>query len=140
MAFMPYVHFSGTCAEAMRFYCDTFGGTDLQMMKYSAFAPAAGGMASDRIMHSQFTANGAVLMASDIPPHMADGPQQAVSVMIDPVTLAEGQRVFDALAVGGTVLVPFGPTDWSPGFGMIEDKLGTSWIIGTQPAAGDSSS
>lgn len=134
MVFMPYIHFSGNCAEAMAFYCGLFRGTDLQMMKYSDVPAAGGGAPSDRIMHSQFTANGAVLMASDIPPFMADGPQQAVSVMIDPATLAQAQRLFDALAEGGTITVPIGPTDWSPGFGMVDDRFGTSWIIGTQPA------
>jgi PhnB protein len=55
--------------------------------------------------------------------------------MIDPPDVVEGQRLFDGLAAGGTVVMPFGPTSWSPGFGMIEDRFGTHWIIGTQPAA-----
>ena len=133
MAFMPYIHFSGTCAEAMTFYCKVFNGTDLQLMKYSDAPPGPQAIASDRIMHAQFTAGGATMMASDIPPHMADGPQQAVSIMIDPPTLAEGQRIHAALAEGGTVTMPFAPTFWSPGFGMVDDRFGTSWIIGTQP-------
>lgn len=135
MAFMPYIHFSGSCASAMAFYCDVFHGTDLQMIKYSDMPPEAGGAPSDRIMHSQFTAGGGVLMASDIPPGMPDGRQQAVSIMIDPATVAEGQRLFDALADGGAVIMPFAATSWSPGFGMMEDRFGTHWIIGTQPAA-----
>ena len=134
MSFMPYMHFSGNCAEAMTFYCNVFGGTDLQMMKYTDLPGGMDSPPTDRIMHSQFTANGAVLMASDIPPFMPDGPQQAVSVMIDPATLTEAQRLFAALAEDGTVAVPLGPTDWSPGFGMVADRFGTSWIIGTQPA------
>jgi len=133
MAFMPYIHFDGTCAEAIAFYCKIFNGTDLQVMKYSDMPADAGGAPSDRIMHSQFAAGGGVMMASDMPPGMPGGKQQAVSVMVDPATVAEGQRLFVALAEGGAVIMPFGPTFWSPGFGMTEDRFGTHWIIGTQP-------
>ena len=133
MAFLPYIHFGGTCAEAMAFYCKVFNGTDLQLMKYSDAPPDAGGVASDRIMHAQFAAGGGVMMASDFPPGMPGGMQQAVSVMIDPPTVVEGQGLFDALADGGTVIMAFTPTFWSPGFGMMENRFGTHWIIGTQP-------
>ena len=136
MAFMPYLHFDGTCAEAMAFYADLFGATDLQTMPYSAAPPGDGpAFASDRIMHAQFSAGGAVLMASDFPPGMGEG-QKAVSVMIDPATVAEGQAKFDRLRVGGDVIMPYGPTFWSPGFGMVKDRFGTHWIIGAQPEAG----
>jgi PhnB protein len=134
MAFMPYIHFSGTCAEAMAFYADIFGGTDMMMMRYDESPTETGMPKSDRIMHAQFNAGAATLMASDYPPGMGE-PQQAMSVMIDPATLAEGQRVFDRLCDGGAVVMPFGPTFWSPGFGMVKDRFGTHWIIGTQPEA-----
>ena len=134
MAFLPYIHFNGTCAEAMTFYCSLFHGTDLQMMKYSDMPVEEGGAPSDRILHSQFTAAGEVLMASDTPPGMDDSPQQGVSIMIEPATLTESQRLFDALADGGAVIIPMSPTSWSPGFGMIKDRFDTHWIIGTQPA------
>ena len=134
MAFMPYIHFSGTCAKAMAFYADVFDGKDVMMMRYNEAPRDAGGADSDRVMHAQFTAAGGVLMASDYPPGMAGEKQQAVSVMIDPVNVAEGKRVFDRLGEGGAVVMPFGPTFWSPGFGMLADRFGTHWIIGTQPA------
>ena len=132
MAFMPYIHFSGTCAEAMAFYLDVFDGTDMMMMRYDEAPAGSPGAGSDRIMHAQFNAAGATLMASDFPPGTGET-QQAMSVMIDPATVAEGQRLFDRLAEGGAVVMPFGPTFWSPGFGMLKDRFGTHWIIGTQP-------
>ena len=133
MAFMPYIHFSGSCAEAMAFYADIFGSTDLALRYYEA--QDAGGAAPDLVLHAQFTARGAVLMASDYPPGMPAQKQAAMSVMIDPATVAEGQRVFGLLAEGGTVVMPFGPTFWSAGFGMLTDRFGTHWMIGAQGAA-----
>ncbi len=132
MAFMPYIHFSGSCAEAMAFYADIFGGTDMMMMRYDEAPGGSPGAGSDRIMHAQFNAGGAMLMASDFPPGKGET-QQAMSVMIDPATVTESKRVFDRLSVGGEPTMPFGPTFWSPGFGMLKDRFGTHWIIGTQP-------
>jgi uncharacterized glyoxalase superfamily protein PhnB len=48
MAFMPYNHFDGTCAEAMAYYSKLFGGTDLQFMKYGDLPPDTGGQRDDR--------------------------------------------------------------------------------------------
>ncbi len=129
MSFMPYIHFDGQCAQAMAFYMQVFGGTDLQTMLYSDAPPDSGIPPSDLIMHSQFNALGGVLMASDAPPGMG-GPQQSVSIMVAPPSVDAAHKVFDALSEGGKVIMPFGPTFWSPGFGMTEDRFGTHWIIG----------
>jgi PhnB protein len=42
---------------------------------------------------------------------------------------AEGERVFSALARNGTVQMPFQPTFWAKGFGMLIDQFGTPWIV-----------
>ncbi len=134
MMFMPYIHIEGTCAQAMPFYADAFGATDLQMMKYSDTPPSeANPVQSDRIMHSQFSVDGGTLMASDYPPGSGD-PQAGMSVMIAPKTVAEAKALFGKLAKGGSVIADFGPTFFSPGFGMFKDRFGTHWIIGALSA------
>lgn len=50
-----------------------------------------------------------------------------VSIQADGV--AEGRHLFDALAQGGQVVMPFEATFWSPGFGMARDRFGTPWMI-----------
>ena len=136
MTFMPYIHFDGTCAEAMAFYAEVFGAKDLQLMRYSEVPEGAmPPVDSDRIMHAQLTAGGTPLMASDFPPGRGQ-PQQAFSVMVAPATVGEAQIVYDRLLAGGAGLMPFGPTFWSPGFGMVKDRFGTQWIIGAQPEGG----
>ena len=50
-----------------------------------------------------------------------------VSIQADDV--AEGRRVFDALAQGGQVTMPFDKTFWSAGFGMVTDRFGTPWMV-----------
>jgi PhnB protein len=44
----------------------------------------------------------------------------------DPV---EGERVFHALATGGSVEMPFAPTFWAQRFGMLADQFGIPWMI-----------
>ena len=136
MPTIPYIHFDGTCAEALAFYADVFGGTDLQTMRYADAPGMSDAMAaSPRVIHGQVTLGGGVLMASDYPPGMAAERQAAVSIMQTVADVATGQAVFDRLADGGAVVQPFAPSFFSPGFGMVTDRFGTHWMISAMPAA-----
>lgn len=133
MSFTPYIHFDGACAEAMTFYAELFGADDLQIMRYSDAPPeAAEHSGSDRVMHCQFTADGAPLMASDFPPGSGEK-QAAMSIMHTVPDAARGAALCEALAKDGTTIMPFGPTFFSPGFGMVKDRFGTHWMIGVSP-------
>lgn len=129
MAFDPYLHFQGNCREAMQTYAEVFGGA-LQLMTYGE-APGATpeGPGADRIMHSTLIVGARSLMASDFPPGMDGEPQQSVSISHEAADEATALGVFDALAAGGAVIMPFSPTFWSDGFGMVKDRFGTHWMI-----------
>ena len=131
MSFSPYLHFQGSCAEAMQAYAALFGASDLTVMRYKDAPPSAQMSPDDgeKVMHSQLTVGGQTLMASDYPAHMAGAPQAAVSINHTVTDMAHGQAVFDALAQGGAVFMPFGPTFFSKGFGMVKDRFGTHWMI-----------
>jgi PhnB protein len=135
MPTMPYVHFQGQCAEALAFYAEVFGGSDLQMLRYAEGpeAPAAW-KSSDRIMHGQVTIYDGTFMASDYPPGVTGDAQKGVSVMQTAPDAVTGRAAFDRLCAGGAVIEPFGPTFFSPGFGMVKDRFGTHWIISALPA------
>ena len=48
----------------------------------------------------------------------------------------EADRIFNMLAVGGTVSMPIGDTFWGSYFGMSEDKFGMNWMVSyDKPAA-----
>ena len=144
MSFVPYLHFQGNCAEAMQYYADCFGGGDLQIAKYadapSDIFPDGQRPADDgRVMHASLTVDGATLMASDFPPGMPGDPQKAVSVAHAVPDVETGRALFNRLAEGGAVVLPFGETFWAEGFGMLKDRFGTHWMIsgpGKVPAAG----
>lgn len=136
MPTLPYLHFQGQCAEALAFYNTVFAGHDLQMMRYAEGpdAPEAW-RASPRIMHGQVSLFDGTLMASDYPPGVEGDPQKGFSVMQTAPDLMQAERVFKTLAEAGTVIQAFGPTFFSPGFGMVKDKFGTHWIISAAPEA-----
>jgi PhnB protein len=130
MQISPYLNFDGQCAEAFRFYEQVLGGK-IEMMMTFGESPMAGEVppaAHDRVMHVSMTAGGQNLMGSDSPPEMYQRPQGLyVSLHYD--TAEEGARVFNALAEGGTVVMPFEKTFWAEGFGMLTDRFGTPWMV-----------
>lgn len=135
MSFCPYLGFNGTCREAMTFYADVFGATDLQIMTWADAPPGAMGEDwKDMVMHSQFTLGGVPLMGADAPADWYK-PQAGVSVFHGTRDKATAERIFARLAEGGTVTMPLGPTFWSAAFGMLKDRFGTSWIISLAPTA-----
>jgi len=74
---------------------------------------------------------GNMLLASDCPPHVPYHGMQGVSIMLSTPTDAETQRIFDALARGGRIIMPLGQTFWASSFGMVTDQFGAPWMVMT---------
>lgn len=131
-----YVFFHRNCAEAMRFYEKTLDGT-LRILTAKE-APGADKLPPDQadlVMHSHLDVGGGALMASDwMSPTPYPG-MHGFRVSLSYPTAAEASRVFDALAAGGSVQLPFQKTFWSQGFGMLTDRFGLPWMITTEEAA-----
>ncbi len=133
MTFTPHLYFDGTCAEAMTFYADLFGAGDLQIMRFSDASGETGLPSSDRVMHAQFSAGGHALMGSDVPPGTPYQPQTSVAITHTAPDTETGQVLFDRLADGGEVTMPFAPSFFAPAFGMVTDRFGTHWMIIVMP-------
>jgi PhnB protein len=54
---------------------------------------------------------------------------KGVSLSINCADVSEGGRIFQLLAAGGIVKMPFSATFWSPGFGMLVDQFGVPWMV-----------
>lgn len=133
MATIPYIHFQGQCVEALTFYADVFSGTDLQVMRYADSPEARPEWAGlPHAIHGQVTLGSATLMASDFPPGMEGDRQKAVSIMQTMPGMDAARAAFDRLADGGEVILPFGPTFFSPGYGMLKDRFGTHWMVAVE--------
>lgn len=53
----------------------------------------------------------------------------SVQVSITPVTSEEGRRNFDALAEGGTVVMPCQATFWGADYGALVGKFGINRML-----------
>jgi PhnB protein len=132
----PYLFFDGNCAEAMRFYQQTLGGK-LDIMT-GADAPPAAQMPPDAgnvVLHARLAFDdNRSLMASD---WMDSTPYQGMksfAVALGYKKVDEARRIFDALAEGGQVSIPFSKTFWTEGFGMLTDRFGTHWMVSGESA------
>lgn len=131
----PYLFFEGTCEKAIEFYRKALGAELEMLMRYKeAPEPPPPGMVppgwDDKVMHASFRIGETRVMASD------DCTLQAkpggFSLSIAAADVAEGERLFKALADGGKITMPFGKTFWSPGFGMLTDRFGIGWMVNTE--------
>ena len=131
MKVTPYLNFDGQGAEAFKFYEQVIGGKIQDMMTYNDMPEMAEHMppeARGQIMHACLNVGDQTLMASDSPPGQHQTPQGLwVSLHYDHAT--EGKQVFDALAEGGNVQMPFEKTPWAAGFGMVTDRFGIPWMV-----------
>lgn len=136
MSFHPYLFFGGNCREAFTRYQEIFGGelALLAMKDVPSDEPPPAAQA-DLIIHAALTGDDAILMGSDDPTTDAFGPVQGMQVTYAVADAADAKRVFDALADGGQVTAPIGPTFFSPMFGMCVDRFGTPWMVNTNAPA-----
>jgi PhnB protein len=130
MQLNPYLSFNGKCEEAFKFYEKVLGGKVEMMMKYegSPMADQTPPEWRDKIMHARLIVSGEVLMGSDAPPNRYE-PMKGITVTIGVDEPADAERVFGALAEGGTVQMPIQQTFWAARFGMLVDRFGTPWMI-----------
>jgi PhnB protein len=136
----PYLFFSGRCESALDFYKQALGAKVGMLMRFSDSPdPVPAGMLQagfeEKIMHASFSIGDMTIMASDGCNDKAsfDGFRLTLSV----ATQEDAHRVFDALAEGGCVDMPLGPTFWSPCYGMVTDKFNVGWmvmVLGEQPS------
>jgi uncharacterized glyoxalase superfamily protein PhnB len=57
------------------------------------------------------------------------------SVAINLEDVAKSERIFHALAEGGTVQMPIQETFWAERFGMLTDQFGIPWMVNCGKAA-----
>ena len=135
MKLNPYLAFDGRCREAFAFYEKALGGTIafIQTMGESPMAAHTPPEAHDRIMHVTLHVGDQVLQGADAPPGQFTKPA-GFCVAIHYDEAADGERVFNALATGGKVQMPFQATFWAKGFGMLIDQFAVPWIVNADQA------
>ncbi len=136
MQIQPYLSFYGRCEEALAFYQQALGAEVLFKMRFGEAPPEVPACAPElaqKIMHASFRIGESIMMGSDGDMSKSSGTQHAgfnVSITLDDV--AKGEKIFNGLADGGTVGMPWQPTFWALGFGMVTDKFGIPWMVNVE--------
>jgi PhnB protein len=130
-----YLSFDGDCADAMRFYADLLGAKLEALMTYGQM-PGGDPVPSehaDKIMHAYLTHPDFALMAGDAMPGVPFEGMKGVMLAITYPTAPEAERIYQALAEGGSVQMPLEETFWADRFGMVTDRFGTAWAVNGGP-------
>lgn len=133
----PYLNFLGKTEEAFRFYQSVFGGEFTRFCRIGEVRNIPGGyrmIESDKekiMLVSLPIGNGNVLMGTDALESMGHilkmGNNFSISIQAD--CRAEAERLFQALAQGGRVIMPLGRAFWGDYFGMLTDRYGIQWMV-----------
>jgi PhnB protein len=131
MQLEPYIFFYGRCEEALEFYKKAIGG-DYELNRFEG-SPMADQVPPDfrnKIMHATFKGPGFSFMAADGQPGKTlKADEGNVSLSLATEDASEAERVFNALAQGGNVMMPFADAFWGGKFGILTDKFSTEWMI-----------
>ena len=138
-----HLNFRGDARAALEFYRSVFGG-DLTVVAYGDFGMPKDLPDADKVVFGQVTAgNGFRIMAYDVPGHAPAAAPPAGTTRENGMTVT-GERFFvsvrgetaeevgalwDKLADGADLIEKFGPSPWAPGFGMLTDRFGVTWIL-----------
>jgi len=135
MNIQPYLFFDGRAEEALAFYQKVLGAKIEMLMRFKENPePAANPPGSaEKVMHCAFRIGETQVLASD---GNCGGKAnfQGFSLALSVKDVPEAKRLFAALGEGGQVQMPFAQTFFSPGFGVVADRYGVSWMVLAEPA------
>lgn len=142
-----HLNFRGDARRALEFYQSVFGG-ELTIASYGDFGAPKDAPGAEHVVFGQVeSAEGFRVMAYDIPAqageaggmtahsgstHRAHGAtitDQPFFVSVRAESLDEVQGYWAALSVGAVIVEPLAASAWSPGFGMLTDSFGVTWIL-----------
>lgn len=138
-----HLNFRGDARAALEFYQSVFGGR-LTVVAYGDFGMPKELPDADKVVFGQVAAdNGFSIMAYDVPSQAPAPTAPAPTTREHGMTLT-GDRFFvsvrgetteeiaalwDKLADGADIIEKYGPSQWAPGFGMLTDRFGVTWIL-----------
>jgi len=131
-ALHPYITFSGTCRQALKFYKECFAGEIITMKTFRDSPDETAEEFKNNIMHAEFKSEGIYFMASDALPDDKISAGNNVSLSIQFTDKEEQMKVFDFLSTNGSVITPLKNTFWGARFGALTDQFGIDWMLNCQ--------
>lgn len=140
MKIVTSLSFRGQCREAFEFYAQVLGGEITAAIPYAEGPPGmpVDAKYKDWLMHCWLDIGDESLMGADMDTDWApnvDKPKNGFDVTLHTADIDPARRWFDALQEGGKVVMAFGETFWSPGYGSLVDRFGVPWMVNSIPGA-----
>ena len=139
MAFVStYLHFWRNTEEAFNFYKSVFGGEFEWGIHRFGKAPVQDGMSEMSLEDKNLVMHvclpilwGHKLMGTDAPDSMSFTLNKGnnMYISLNPDSLEEGQKLFDALTVNGKIETPLQKMFWGAYFASFSDQFGVQWMM-----------
>ena len=132
-----YLNFAGKTEQAFTFYKAVFNTEFLMVMRFKDF-PDMPGMEEfseedrNKIGHIAIPiGKNTILMGTDSLECLGQQLQQGnnMYIVLNPESLTECERLWNALTEGGKTEMPLAETFWAERYGSFTDKFGTPWMI-----------
>lgn len=139
-----YLNFMGNAEEAFEFYRTVFGTDYTEPIQRMGDVPASpeGPTLSEAeqrmVMHVELPIlGGHVLMATDMIESMGHDLRigNNTTINLEPDTLEETQRLYDALSTGSSDCAPLTEMFWGATWGTCLDRFGVRWMFNFAPPA-----
>lgn len=131
-----YLNFQGQTEEAFTFYAKTFGTEITMLSRYSDGASMGPGEVPaeerDLVLHAELPiVAGHVLMATDMLRSMGQETRigNNTTLCLDVDSKEEADRLYNALAEGGSEGSPMADMPWGAYWGVTLDRYGIRWMI-----------
>ena len=131
MKLIPYLNFQGDCEEALNAYKKIFSGKVEIVNRYDNPAMNVPEEYKNKILHARLYADGFEIYASDVMPGKEHTDKSAgrASMSLDIENPEKAKQIFDQLAEGAKVNVPFEKQFWGDWHGNLVDRYGISWMV-----------
>lgn len=129
MQLNAYLTFNGQCEAAFTFYHRVLGGELTPFSRFGESPVATDEASKNRVMHVTLTFEGNVLMGSDTMPGQPLTEGTNISLSLNIPQIMDMERLFKALAEGGSITMPLQDTFWGARFGMLRDQFGINWMF-----------
>jgi PhnB protein len=130
MKLIPTIFLPGACKDAIAFYRDALGAQVLFEIPVGALVPPelVKPGTENRMLRAGLRIGSAVIYLSD--GHRPGDPVfEGFGLSIQVESLAEVERIVEALSRSGTVQIAPRKTAWASAFGTVIDRFGVYWSV-----------
>ncbi|KAF1685074.1 hypothetical protein B1992_13195 [Pseudoxanthomonas broegbernensis] len=129
MSLSFHINFNGQCEEAFSFYAENLGGKIGTMLRVKdSPIPASSESHGQTIVHANICIDGVELAGADVEPDRYESPK-GFCVLLGVDSEDKVRSHFNALQVGGSVVLAPQRTFFSPCYAIVVDRFGVPWKI-----------